>query len=490
MRGELRESLTFLRSSPVRIILVMWFVTIVAAVICTIPFGFWTYVVAADHYPGLRYPTPARFGWTYLIGVVAGVALATLVLAAGGVIIDRGVRDDERRARFRVVSRWVALVLATGMAVIPLMFVLIPNLLGGVLLAVPGAVMAVWVIHRVQRYRRIPLKYGIAAVGWGVTFAFTTGHHFLAFIHIGLARVAVDDPIPDGADPRWHATRLLAHPTVVLAAPIWEELAKGAGVLVILCLIRHRFDGAVSGFVIGAMVGIGFNFIETARYAMTSFDAAIYQVWVRQWVSGIAFGHVLFTGLTGAALGLAVTKSGRAAKAALVAAGFVIAVLGHFVWNYAAFNRALPWQGGSATAETVINFPLNYLTLSGPFLLLLVVVVWIGLCKEGQALRSTLRIEASTGADAISPVEAMVLARPGLRLVQRILAVRSLGPMAYIRLGRLHAAQLDLAMERWRLAHDRDRVPPESEAALRQRIAYLREELLRRANKEATWAGA
>ncbi len=46
-----------------------------------------------------------------------------------------------------------------------------------------------------------------------------------------------------------------------LAGPIVEETTKGAGVLLLFLLRRSEFDDVRDGFIYGALVGIGFNFL-------------------------------------------------------------------------------------------------------------------------------------------------------------------------------------------------------------------------------------
>jgi len=56
---------------------------------------------------------------------------------------------------------------------------------------------------------------------------------------------------------------LLAAP---ISAPIAEEIAKAMRVIVIFWLLRAEFDNLRDGIVYGALVGLGFNWFETALY--------------------------------------------------------------------------------------------------------------------------------------------------------------------------------------------------------------------------------
>jgi protease PrsW len=420
-----------------------------AAVPAVLPLPIWDLIGALADYPARRLPTPALFGWAFLVGLAVGAPLALVIWKL------------PFPARWRPLRDIAALLVGTGMAVIPVGFILVPNALGGVLMAVPGLAMAVAVLYRVQRYRRIPLRYCLVAVTWGGTFAITAGHQLLPTLHLGIAYWIRRPDVAMGPD-------------LVLPAPLWEEIVKGLGVLAVFAYLRRRYDQPVHGFVLGAMVGVGFNFVETSRYAMYNFNAAILQVWVRQWVSGVAFGHVLFTGLIGVAIALSYRQRHVVAKLAVAAAGLGLGMAAHFVWNWTASTNRQPVAFDDATLGTLLGYPLNYLILSGPFLLILVIALMLTAKHEQGELRAGLTAEVRGGHAAVSKGEAAVLAHPKLRRVHRLLCARALGWRAYAAVGHLQQLQLDLAYERVRLARQVGRVPAASPTALRHDIQALR----------------
>lgn len=421
-----------------------------AALVDVLPLPIWSYMGPLPDYPGRRFPTPALFGWVYLGGLGLGVPLGLAVWKL------------PLPTRWRPARDITALLLGTSMASIPVVFILIPNALGGVLMAIPGLVLAVFLLHRVQRYRRIPLRYCLIAVAWGGTFAITAGHQLLVTLHMGI--VAFRQRHPDmavGAD-------------MVLAAPLWEEIVKGLGVLALFVHLRHRYDSPVHGFVLGAMVGTGFNFMETGRFAMTNFNAAMVQVWVRQWVAGVTFGHVLFTGIIGAAIALAYRQRRAFTGFVIATAGLGLAIAAHFVWNWTAVTSRQPVSFTDATFGTVLGHPLNYLILTGPFLLVLTVTLVLASKRERAELRAGLTAEVRAGQIAVTEAEAAVLDRPRLQRLHRLLCARKIGWRAYAAVGRLHQLQLDLAHERFRLARQAGRVPAASPSTLRRQIQALR----------------
>ncbi len=99
--------------------------------------------------------------------------------------------------------------------------------------------------------------------------------------------------------------------SAVVQAPIVEEFAKGLGVYLIFVTARRAFDGPVDGVVYGALVGAGFAFTENIQYFAISFiEGGVVDVSTTFFVRGILspFAHVMFTSVTGFALGLAARR--------------------------------------------------------------------------------------------------------------------------------------------------------------------------------------
>lgn len=117
----------------------------------------------------------------------------------------------------------------------------------------------------------------------------------------------------------------------VASAPVIEELAKGAGVLVLFRARRRYFDGVVDGIVYAGVVAAGFAFTENVLYFGRAGDALAETFVLR----GLAtpFAHLLFTACTGAALGLAARSRHRGAVWWLAPLGLLGAMVGHALWN-------------------------------------------------------------------------------------------------------------------------------------------------------------
>ncbi|UZN02738.1 PrsW family intramembrane metalloprotease [Cellulomonas sp. S1-8] len=118
---------------------------------------------------------------------------------------------------------------------------------------------------------------------------------------------------------------------MLVSAPVVEELAKGAGVLVLFLARRRYFDGVVDGLVYAGVVAAGFAFTENVLYFGRAGDALAETFVLR----GLAtpFAHLLFTACTGAALGLAARSRHRAAAWWLFPLGLLAAMVGHAAWN-------------------------------------------------------------------------------------------------------------------------------------------------------------
>ncbi|TRW47090.1 PrsW family intramembrane metalloprotease [Georgenia yuyongxinii] len=120
----------------------------------------------------------------------------------------------------------------------------------------------------------------------------------------------------------------------VLGAPMVEEVAKGAGVVLIFLVRRRSFDGPVDGIVYSATVAAGFAFTENVLY-FVQYQDLITEVFIARAVQG-PFAHLTFTACTGIALGLASRSRAPGAWLAYLPLGLAGAVFLHAVWNASA----------------------------------------------------------------------------------------------------------------------------------------------------------
>ena len=125
-----------------------------------------------------------------------------------------------------------------------------------------------------------------------------------------------------------------------LAAPFTEEPAKGSGLLLLIALAPRQVRTAFDGFILGALIGLGFQIIEDIVYAMTSagsqfganqIGASIGTVFLRM-VSGVA-AHIVYSAIFGAGL---IYLLGRPAEPRRIERGLLLmatAMLLHGAWD-------------------------------------------------------------------------------------------------------------------------------------------------------------
>lgn len=129
-----------------------------------------------------------------------------------------------------------------------------------------------------------------------------------------------------------------AIPSSWVLTPLVEELAKGVGVLAVLLLARRSGRGGVLfGAMVGALVGVGFGWIEDAAAIASDIAANDLGYGIGTWIvrTATAPTHAAFTIWTGAACGLAMTVRQRSVRPLIALAGFAVACVAHGAVNHA-----------------------------------------------------------------------------------------------------------------------------------------------------------
>ncbi|WP_029145696.1 PrsW family intramembrane metalloprotease [Microbacterium luticocti] len=290
-------------------------------------------------------------------------------------------------ARGRSAAPWLVAVLAvvllclisyftqtlgTAASAVGMVVALFP--MAGVLLAV----------KLVDRWEPEPRSLLVLAFAWGAIAAvgIALGVDLLLSIGFGLS----DSPAREAMQS-------------VIQAPIVEEFAKGLGVFLIYVTARRAFDGPVDGIVYGAMVAAGFAFTENIQYfAISAIEGGARELTFTFILRGILspFAHVMFTAVTGYALGLAARRGASAAAAVRPwVVGMVGAALLHALWN------------GSAQFSDFFSL---YVTLQVPLFLLFILGVVLLRREEERLTRQRLGEYASAG--WFTPQEVDMLATP------------------------------------------------------------------------------
>lgn len=294
--------------------------------------------------------------------------------------------------------------------------------LGWALVAVYALPVAL-LVYGLDLYEREPPSLLAGAFVWGAVAATTLA----AFGNDGWGQVVARLGGPEFA-ARW---------TAALTAPIVEEIVKGLGVVLVAFIARDEVDDLMDGFVYGALVGLGFAVVEDVFSFVGVFGGSLGGVlegFVLRVVASGLYGHVLYTGLVGMAVGLLVSgRDPRSRRTRLVAATLcAVAVAGHFLWNSPLLDLfpPEPIDGGEwllvPVATAVKGLPL-----------LLVVVLVLGLARGREERWLDRALEPESDAGGLTMAELHVLRSPARRRAARRAMRRRAGPGAARLLARL-----------------------------------------------------
>ncbi|MEU5572974.1 PrsW family intramembrane metalloprotease [Streptomyces coeruleorubidus] len=231
---------------------------------------------------------------------------------------------------------------------------------------------------------------------------------------------------------RWIATAT-ADPSsadtlgATVIAPVVEETAKAAAVLLVFLFRRRDFTGILDGVVIAGVTATGFAFTENILYLGTAFGTdqltggtGIASVTAATFFVRIImspFAHPLFTVLTGIGFGIsALAADGQhIRRVAFPLSGLLLAMGLHAMWN-----------GSSAFGE--YGFFAVYAAFMVPiFGLLTWLVIWTRQ-RELKTVRTELPVYAVAG--WLSPVEPYALGSMRARRIARQYARRHAGRAA------------------------------------------------------------
>ncbi len=258
------------------------------------------------------------------------------------------------------------------------------------------AVAYAWFIHYEDRYTTVPRKLAAAGFIWG--FVAATGAFAL------VANEAVIDLYAKAFGASfaydWGAA---------LAAPVNEELAKGAGVLLLLTLAPRLVRSPFDGLILGAFVGLGFQISEDISYAWIGAANAFGDVdaaWTTIVVRTLASipSHWMFTAIFGAGLVWFIGRPDVPARKGVGAGLMLTATLMHGLWN------ASGAIGGSSIFGWIV--PL------GVSAALIATFVWIyqnTLPIEREWMRDLMAPEVARGVVAPAELEALAGTRSTYR---------------------------------------------------------------------------
>ncbi|MBS2036381.1 PrsW family intramembrane metalloprotease [bacterium] len=235
----------------------------------------------------------------------------------------------------RKIAGWLVWVVLLGLALA--MLELISYALQ------PGhLVQAIWMAA-------LPAPFYIAAVLWFdrfepeppsiLTLAFVLGACLATFVSLNVNEMSTASYLQSTKSV--DAAEVL---TVVLTAPIVEELCKASCLLLVFWLHRKEVDGTLDCVIYSTMVALGFAVFENIIYygQALDHDRATFTFCMRGIVG--AFCHPLFTSMTALGLGYALDnpRLGQRPWWALAPA-LTLAILLHAAWNFSAVMNPFLW---------------------------------------------------------------------------------------------------------------------------------------------------
>ncbi|MFQ6539378.1 MULTISPECIES: PrsW family intramembrane metalloprotease [Aphanothece] len=254
---------------------------------------------------------------------------------------------------------------------------------------------------------------------------------------------------------------------LLFLAPAIQELIKGIGVFVAFVMLKSEFDGVRDGFVYGALVGIGFNLVDSSFYLANAYAQTGVASWWQYFVTHHALlgfgGQALYTGLFGMGLGLArqTTRPWLRVVAPVTGwfAGLLANILGTLMgWltiflavSMAAQGLVPPFSPGDPLVSSSSFWALlisgSYLSFfwSFPFVALAGLMLW----QSGEWERGVIRGELADELDpVITPAEYQAV------LADRMLRTRRIPAVSRSLSAGIVNAQNELALRKWRLRHD------------------------------------
>ncbi len=190
-----------------------------------------------------------------------------------------------------------------------------------ILCIVPLAIV-VSVLLFIDRFEPEPLGMKLAALAWGGGVSIFFGIMGNEYVQYSVTEQTGDE-----------VQGIIF--SVVVGAPVVEELLKGLGVLVIVWARRTHISSAIDGLVYAGFAACGFLVVEDFTYFVRAVltEGDLGQIFFQRVVMGV-FGHVMYTSCMGWATGWAVTRArSTAAGCGAVALGWFTGMLLHATWN-------------------------------------------------------------------------------------------------------------------------------------------------------------
>lgn len=272
-----------------------------------------------------------------------------------------------------------------------------------------------------------------------------------------------------------------------IIAPLVEEAVKAIILVVLFLAYRREFDNVLDGIVYGAMVGLGFAFVENILY----FTSAAYDVpegappdiggmvvlwFLRAGLFGL--NHSMFTAFTGAALGLARSLKRGWQRGFVASLGLGAAMIFHGLHNGLTSSVALI-ADEEAQSGLILGACLGTIISDWGGIALIAVLAVVSSVREGRIIQETLLEEVSLG--RFTPEEYATLISGGKRWSVRWSVLFSSGFARWRQVGKLFDLATELAFRKHRMADGdpiHQNISQRDIAKLRQAIDQLKMQMI------------
>ncbi len=229
--------------------------------------------------------------------------------------------------------------------------------------------------------------------------------------------------------------------TAVVVAPLVEEALKGMLVPLVWWLHRREFDGITDGIVYAGICAAGFAFTENIQYLGQAYAEGGNEFLAGTFVlRGVMspFAHPMFTVMIGVGVGVAATTPRLWVKVLAPFTGYVLAVLGHGVWNLS----AVAGGSGMLVFYFLVGVPIFFGFVS--------LIIWAR-SREGRLI--ALHLSPYADAGWLSHGEVGMLASMSRRREARMWARMNAGPQGLAAMRAFQDTASELALLRKRMYH-------------------------------------
>jgi RsiW-degrading membrane proteinase PrsW (M82 family) len=291
-------------------------------------------------------------------------------------------------------------------------------------------ILLVWWL---DRYEKEPVSLLVLAFVWGAVPTIILS--LIAEVVSSQPLYAIDEVVGDLV-------------STVITGPFIEEGFKALILFTLFMAFRREFDDVLDGIIYGAMVGLGFAFVENVLYGVSALEGGLGGVAVLAALRSVIFGlnHSMFTSVTGAALGYA--RNARGWRRGLVPfLGFLGAWALHSIHN--GLNSLSVLDIGAGCLGLIGSIVVDW-----AFVIVVLVIAALAVGKERRWIEQQLVEEVQVG--RLTPDEYTMLTSSLRRIRARWQALTQGGLAAYHRLGRLQGLATELAFRKQQVLIDHD----------------------------------